>query len=375
MAAGRRSRTCTASISRARSLSGGDGRRGVAHRVLPADAHRHAGWPWRSWIAFRRASIPPRTSAPTASTRRSTREILRLHGAQTILGPEVRRLILTRLAASLRGRSTRRADRQVECAGISEVRRSGRVVFITPDRSDLPALNRYATLQVGGGAPGRRLHRSERRGCKHRWPALSHCPGCTTGASARFRSTSSWRISARRWTGGRAAHHVRRSGLLQRSHPLRSAIVERLAREVPGVSYDVTIKGRALAAAGVGPCRGLREHGFWCVCHVRGGGRSTIRCWRSWRKGHTHADFVENGCVTASPSALALSPTFVAFHRRGPPSMATCWQLREIDRLGLVSAHLADPVRDPPADPARPPGMLELDDVRGRDRAVRCDPR
>ena len=71
---------------------------------------------------------------------------------------------------------TRPSEAPAESAGLTEVRAFGRtigrVAFITPDRSDLPPLTKYASLQVG---VDRKVvgYTEATRGCKHR---CRHCP-------------------------------------------------------------------------------------------------------------------------------------------------------------------------------------------------------
>src|SRR5687767_8055114 len=85
-------------------------------------------------------------------------DILREHGVQTILGPEFE----GRLLALAEGSGFRlQAEDPLP-----------RIAFITPDRSDLPPLSKYASLQVGAD---RKVvgYTEATRGCKHR---CRHCP-------------------------------------------------------------------------------------------------------------------------------------------------------------------------------------------------------
>src|SRR5437868_1676247 len=102
-------------------------------------------------------------------------DILREHGAQTILGPEFEADLAQLAASSPVGPTFRSGDSESE----GEAPRApapratiGRVQFITPDRSDLPPLSKYASLQVGAD---RRVvgYTEATRGCKHR---CRHCP-------------------------------------------------------------------------------------------------------------------------------------------------------------------------------------------------------
>jgi len=70
--------------------------------------------------------------------------VLREHGVDTVLGPEFEQE-LADVAMALDSKSP--ADSRPE--GRAFWLPDRRVVFIKPDRSDLPALAQYATLQVG----------------------------------------------------------------------------------------------------------------------------------------------------------------------------------------------------------------------------------
>jgi hypothetical protein len=143
-------------------------------------------------------------------------------------------------------------------------------------------------------------------------------------------------------------------------------IVERLSRELPGVTYDVTIKVEHLKQQSALLPR-LRDTGCAFVTSAVESFDDDVL--EKLEKGHTHADFVEvvEQCRSIG---LALSPTFVAF---------TPWttldgyarMLHEIDRLGLVPAvapiQYAIRLLIPQAS-----RMLELEEVRRR--VVRFDP-
>jgi len=137
-------------------------------------------------------------------------------------------------------------------------------------------------------------------------------------------------------------------------------IVDALAQECPGVSYDVTIKVEHLRThADLLPR--LRDTG--CAFVTTAVESFDDRVLDRLRKGHTHADFQAVVAHCAS-IGLPLSPTFVAF---------TPWttiegyvaMVREIDRLGLT------PAVSPIQYAIRlliPDGslMLELEEVRAR---------
>jgi radical SAM superfamily enzyme YgiQ (UPF0313 family) len=246
--------------------------------------------------------------------------LLREHGVQTILGPEFEQ-DLTHLATSL-------ADGAPDARAYGSA--IGRVAFITPDRSDLPPLSQYASLQVGGD---RRVvgYTEATRGCKHR---CRHCP-IVPVYDGRFRAVPIAVVIADiRAQVAAGAQHITFGDpdfFNGPGHALR--IVEAVAREFPGVSYDVTIKVEHLRQQAAALPH-LRDTGCAFVTtavesfedHVLG----------ELEKGHTHADFVEvvRHCQSIG---LALSPTFVAF-TPWTTLDGYCGQLREIERLGLVAA-------------------------------------
>jgi radical SAM superfamily enzyme YgiQ (UPF0313 family) len=306
--------------------------------------------------------------------------VLREHGVQTVLGPEFEPE-LTELATSLRSvppvsvppvGTTSRSGVFEPATGSPEGGRPedlaygsiGRVHFITPDRSDLPPLSRYASLQVGGE---RRTvgYTEATRGCKHR---CRHCP-IVPVYDGRFRAVDAEVVLADiRAQVAAGAEHITFGDpdfFNGPTHAIR--IVEALAREFPGVSYDVTIKVEHLKNhAAILPR--LRDTGCaFVTCAVESFDEAVLA---QLEKGHTHADFVAvvEHCASIG---LALSPTFVAF---------TPWttidgyteMLREIARLQLIPAvspiQYAIRLLIPQAS-----RMLELEDVRAR--IQRFDPR
>jgi hypothetical protein len=281
-------------------------------------------------------------------------EILRTHGVQTILGPEFEEQLLALADFRLKPEATAAEDPLP------------RVHFIIPDRSDLPALTRYASLQVGDT---RRTvgYTEATRGCKHR---CRHCP-IVPVYDGRFRAVAADIVLADiRAQVAAGAQHITFGDPDFFNGPTHAmAIVDALAREFPGVSYDATIK-----------VEHLKNHAALLPRLVASGCAFVTSAVESFddavlgklEKGHTHADFVEVVRHCAS-IGLNLSPTFVAF---------TPWTtltldgylafLREIERLGLVPAvapiQYAIRLLIPQAS-----RMLELEEVRAR--IERFDPR
>ena len=291
-------------------------------------------------------------------------DLLRAHGAQTILGPEFEGSLLA-LADSFRLKAE--ATRNEGEVGLSPGGSRGfrlqaedplpRVAFITPDRSDLPPLTRYASLQVGGD---RKVvgYTEATRGCKHR---CRHCP-IVPVYDGRFRAVPIDVVLADiRAQVAAGAQHITFGDPDFFNGPTHAlAIVDAVAREFPGVTYDVTIKVEHLRQQAAALPR-LRDTG--CAFVTSAVESFDDEVLGKLEKGHTHADFVAVA-GHAQAVGLALSPTFVAF---------TPWttidgygrQLREIERLGLVAAisPIQYAIRLLVPQGSR---MLELEDVRAR---------
>src|SRR3954463_14954299 len=275
--------------------------------------------------------------------------ILREHGVHTVLGPEFEEG-LRELADTSRDDTSRLKAGAVD-------RSLPRITFIVPDRSDLPPLSKYASLQIGDE---RRTvgYTEATRGCKHR---CRHCP-IVPVYDGRFRAVDADVVLADvRAQVAAGAQHITFGDpdfFNGPTHALR--IVEALAREHPGVSYDVTIKVEHLKDHAALLPRLVETGCAFVTCAVESFDDQVLA---RLEKGHTHADFVEvvRDCASIG---LALSPTFVAFTpwttRDGYLGM-----LAEIDRLGLVPAvspiQYAIRLLVPQAS-----RMLELDEVRAR---------
>ena len=297
-------------------------------------------------------------------------DILRAHGAQTILGPEFE-ADLAQLAdrADLKVCATGDGADLKVCATadgaghLTSVAQGfspasvGRVQFIAPDRSDLPPLTKYASLQVGDT---RKTvgYTEATRGCKHR---CRHCP-IVPVYDGRFRAVPIDVVLADiRGQVAAGAQHITFGDPDFFNGPTHAlAIVAALAREHPGVSYDVTIKVEHLRQQAAALPRLLETGCAFVTSAVESFDDAVLA---KLEKGHTHADFVAvvRHCQSLG---LALSPTFVAFT---PWTTLTsfCAQLQEIDRLGLVAAisPIQYAIRLLIPDGSR---MLELEEVRAR---------
>jgi radical SAM superfamily enzyme YgiQ (UPF0313 family) len=254
-------------------------------------------------------------------------DVLHAHGVQTVLGPEFEG-DLTDLARSHEQATSSLDDARPE--GRPYPGALKRVNFITPDRSDLPPLTRYASLQIGDE---RRVvgYTEATRGCKHR---CRHCP-IVPVYDGRFRAVDVEVVIADiRAQVAAGAQHITFGDPDFFNGPTHAVrVVEALAREWPGVSYDVTIKVEHLKNHAALLPR-LRDTGCaFVTCAVESFDDVVLA---KLEKGHTHADFT--GVVEHCRSiGLTLSPTFVAFTPWTTVDSYTA-MLREIERLALIPA-------------------------------------
>ena len=204
-----------------------------------------------------------------------------------------------------------------------------RLRFRVPDRSDLPALDRYAALQMPSG--NRRVvgYTEASRGCKH---VCRHCPVVPV-YQGRFRVVPRDVVLADvRAQVDAGARHIT-FGDPDFFNGIRHAvtIVEALARECPGVSYDVTIKVEHLRRYD-DRLTVLRDTG--CLFVVSAVESIDDAVLARLDKGHTRADF-ERVVGRCRQIGLALAPTFIPF---SPWTTLAGYHelLRTIDALDLV---------------------------------------
>jgi radical SAM superfamily enzyme YgiQ (UPF0313 family) len=301
-------------------------------------------------------------------------DVLREHGVHTILGPEFES-DLVELASEValpvgptfRSGVPESADTLQSGTGQRHAARPEgrayrgstlpRLAFVQPDRSDLPPLSKYASLQVGDA---RRVvgYTEASRGCKHR---CRHCP-IVPVYDGRFRVVSSDVVMAdveAQVSAG--AEHITFGDPDFFNGPRHAvAIVQALHERFPGVSYDVTIKvEHLLAHRALLPL--LRDTN--CAFVVSAVESIDDAILGKLEKGHTRAGFEE--VVAAFDAAgLTLAPTFVAF-TPWTTLEGYCELLQAIDRLGLVPAvaPIQYAIRLLIPQGSR---MLELEDVRAR---------
>jgi radical SAM superfamily enzyme YgiQ (UPF0313 family) len=208
-----------------------------------------------------------------------------------------------------------------------------RIHFLVPDRTGLPPLSKYATLQMPGGE--RRLvgYTEASRGCRH---LCRHCPIVPVYAG-QFRVVQPDVVAAdiaiQVSSGARHITFGDPDFFNGPTHAMR--IVEGLHDAHPDVSYDVTIKVEHLLKH-----RRLVPRLAATGCEFVTSAVESIddEVLRRFDKGHTRADFLE-AVALCRESGVVLVPTFVAFH----PWLtldAYCELLDTIDALNLVD-HVA----------------------------------
>jgi radical SAM superfamily enzyme YgiQ (UPF0313 family) len=185
--------------------------------------------------------------------------------------------------------------------------RSRRLRFIQPDRSALPPLSRYAALQMPDGSRRVVGATEATRGCKH---LCRHCPIVPVYAGV-FRAIPldvvMSDVGAQVAAGAQHISFGDPDFFNGPTHARR--LVERLAHEFPGVTYDVTIKiEHILRHADMMGL--LRDTGCLMVTSAVESIDDDVLV--KLRKGHTRADFVDAVRVCRR-AGVAVAPTFVPF--------------------------------------------------------------
>ena len=179
--------------------------------------------------------------------------------------------------------------------------------FIQPDRSTLLPLQRYAALQMPDGSRRVAGATEATRGCKH---LCRHCPIVPVYRGAFRAIPVDLVLEDVRAQVAAGAEHISFGDpdfFNGPSHARR--IVERLAVEHPGVSYDVTIKiEHLLTHADMLPL--LHDTGCLFVTSAVESIDPVVL--QALRKGHTREDFVR-AVALCRDAGVRLSPTFVPF--------------------------------------------------------------
>jgi radical SAM superfamily enzyme YgiQ (UPF0313 family) len=220
-------------------------------------------------------------------------------------------------------------------SAVSAVKRDPlpRIHFLVPDRTGLPPLSKYATLQMPSGE--RRLvgYTEASRGCRH---LCRHCPVVPI-YNGQFRVVQAEVVLAD--IAGQVAagaQHITFGDpdfFNGPTHAMR--IVDRLHASHPGVTYDATIKVEHLLQHRELLPR-LADTG--CAFVISAVESLDHRVLALFDKGHTREDFFEAVAICRQ-AGITLVPTFVAFH----PWLSLesyCDLLDTIARLDLID-HVA----------------------------------
>ena len=252
-------------------------------------------------------------------------EWLRKQGIEHVLGPEAEAELVTLANSQLPTSNSQppRPDSQLPMGGRQRLR------FMQPDRSALPPLARYASLQMPDGT--RRVVGSTdaTRGCKH---LCRHCPIVPVYGGTFRAIPLDLVINDVRAHVTAGAQHISFGDPDFFNGPTHARrLVERLAQQFPGITYDVTIKIEHLLRH-ADMLALLRDTG--CLMITSAVESVDDEVLLKLRKGHTRADFIE-AVDACRDSGVALTPTFVPF---------TPWTtvdsyvdlLEQIDRLHLT---------------------------------------
>ncbi|HEX9736941.1 MAG TPA: CUAEP/CCAEP-tail radical SAM protein [Thermoanaerobaculia bacterium] len=232
---------------------------------------------------------------------------LRRLGGHTILGGEFEEglISLVRRLSAEGGLTASAADGDCEQP---EPRISlGRQSFVVPDRSGLPALDRYARMQMPSGALKTVGYTEATRGCKH---LCRHCPIVPVYGG-------NFRIVQRdvvlediRGQVARGADHITFGDPDFFNGPTHAVkLVQALHEEFPELTYDVTIKVEHLLKQRQ-HLPALRDTGcLFVTCAVES---IDPRVLEIFDKGHSRQDFVE-AARQFREVGLTMNPTFVTF--------------------------------------------------------------
>lgn len=223
---------------------------------------------------------------------------LRELGVQTVLGGEVEPALVS-LVQRLRN-----GDGQAQTESVVNL---SKIEFLAPDRRGLPALARYAHLQLPDGGRKTVGFAEGTRGCKH---LCRHCPVVPV-YQGMFRAVPVEVVMADvRQQVAAGAQHISFGDpdfLNGPAHALK--LVRALHAEFPDISFDATIKIQHLINhAEMLPI--LKSTG--CLFITSAVESVDDRVLGMLAKNHTNADFAR-AVALCRAAGIALAPTFVAF--------------------------------------------------------------
>ncbi len=226
-------------------------------------------------------------------------EHLRLQGAQTILGGEFEQGLLS-------------LARRLAMGGAAGPQREptidlGRQRFRVPRRQHLPGLNHYAKLEVAPGEQHLVGNTEASRGCKHR---CRHCPVVPV-YDGRFRIVDENVVleDVRHQVRSGARHITFGDPDFFNAPTHALGLLEKLHREFPDVTYDVTIKVEHLLAHHK-LLPSLRRSG--CILVTTAVESLDDEVLSRLDKGHTRADFLQ-AVELLREAGLAMNATFIPF--------------------------------------------------------------
>jgi len=194
------------------------------------------------------------------------------------------------------------ADLKIRAAAVPRLR------FVAPDRSGLPPLEQYATLQLGDGRRQVAGYTEASRGCRH---LCRHCPVVPI-YNGQFRVVQRdvvlADIAAQAASGAQHITFGDPDFFNGPTHALR--IVEALHAAHPALTYDVTIKVEHLLRHRDRLPR-LRDTGCLFVTSAVESLDDSVLAVLD--KGHTRRDFLD-AVALCRQAGVALVPTFIAFH-------------------------------------------------------------
>jgi radical SAM superfamily enzyme YgiQ (UPF0313 family) len=226
---------------------------------------------------------------------------LRKQGVAEVLGPEAEEELVALARGDARTPGSPVANPHVAGVPVQRLR------FVQPDRSTLLPLQRYAALQMPDGSRRVAGATDATRGCKH---LCRHCPIVPVYRGAFRAIPVDVVLDDVRAQVSAGAQHISFGDPDFFNGPMHARrIVERLAAECPGLTYDVTIKvEHLLKHAAMLPL--LRETG--CLFVTSAVESIDPLVLEYLRKGHTREDFVRAVAICRDAD-VRLSPTFVPF--------------------------------------------------------------
>ena len=225
-------------------------------------------------------------------------ELLRRHGVTIVLGPEAEADLVAIAGAT---------KVPPLPAGASKDAPLQRLNFIQPDRSGMPALDQYASLQMPDGSRKVVGATDATRGCKHR---CRHCP-IVPVYDGQFRVVPVDVVLADiRAQVEQGATHITFGDPDFFNGPTHARrIVESMHREFPSLSYDAIIKvEHLLKHRDLLPL--LAQTGCLFITNAVESVDDEVLA--KLEKGHTRADFIA-AAAACRDAGLTMVPTFVAF--------------------------------------------------------------